>query len=115
MNGAAHILLVEDEPLVSETVASALGEAYLVSVAETAAEAERRLTQCTFSAVLLDCLLPGGKAADVIAAADARRIPVVLMSGDPERIEALSEGGRPFLSKPFSIEQLFQALRLAAG
>jgi DNA-binding response OmpR family regulator len=63
--------------------------------------------QAEFALVLLDCLLPDGDSAEIIAAAEAREISIILMSGDV----AYSARGLPFLSKPFSIEELLKTLR----
>ena len=63
--------------------------------------------------VLLDCLLPGGGTVEVLGRADRAGVPVILMSGDLERMEALSDGARPFLSKPFSIDSLMRAVAAA--
>jgi DNA-binding response OmpR family regulator len=103
-----HVLVVEDERLVAELLADALEDAYSVTVANTSAAA---LQQTPFAAVLLDCLVPDGNAAEIIASAEARDIPVILMSGDPEQIATFSADGHPFLAKPFSIERLQKALR----
>ena len=110
-----HVLVVEDEPLVAESLANALDDAYSVTVANTTAAALLHLQQIPFAAVLLDCLLPQGNTAEIIASAEARGIPVILMSGDPERIATFSAEGRPFLAKPFSIERLQKTLRAVLG
>ncbi len=115
MADPAHILVVEDEPLVSATVATALEDQFVVTIAASATAAEQELEARRFAAVLLDCLLPGGRAADVIAAADRKGIPVILMSGAPDQINALAGGSRPFVSKPFSIQQLSEVLRRVLG
>lgn len=111
----AHILIVEDEPLVSTTLASALEDQFTVNVAASAAQAEDALARQQFSAVLLDCLLPGGGVANVMDSADQHGIPVILMSGAPEQINALSGGQRPFVSKPFAIRELIEILRSVIG
>ena len=106
-----HILVVEDQPLVAETIASALSDGYDVVCGATAREALEILERGTSDLVLLDCLLPGGRVAEVIACADKAGVPVVLMSGDTERIDALRGGTRPFLAKPFSMDALMETTR----
>jgi DNA-binding response OmpR family regulator len=105
------VLVVDDKVLVAETIAAALDDEYGVSTAATGADAVRQLRETGFAAVLLDCLLPDGDTAEVIAAAEAREVPVILMSGDPEQIETYSAEDQPFLAKPFSIEELHKTLR----
>ena len=115
MAGLPHILVVEDDPLVSATMASALEDQFQVSIAASAAAAQQELGQQQFAALLLDCLLPGGGSASVITAADQRGIPVILMSGAPDQIHALSGGDRPFVSKPFSMRELSEVLHRVLG
>ncbi len=110
-----RILVVEDEQLVAETIASALADQYEVHLAESAGTAIARLQSGGFQLMLLDCLLPGGQLNEVIAQADAIRMPLVLMSGDLGRIEALEGGRRPFLGKPFTIDALLTAVAEGLG
>jgi len=55
-----RILVVEDDPLVSEVVVDALDGIYNTSRAETAAAAIECLRSGGIDAMLLDCTLPGG-------------------------------------------------------
>jgi CheY-like chemotaxis protein len=104
-----HVLVVEDEPFVAQAIIEALEDEYSVSTAATVAEAVRQVRQTEFALVLLDCLLPDGDSAEIIAAAEAREASIILMSGDVE--QTYSARGLPFLSKPFSIEELLKTLR----
>jgi DNA-binding response OmpR family regulator len=106
-----RVLVVEDELPVAEIIASVLDEEYSVSTAGTVADAIRQLRETDFAAVLLDCLLPNGHAAEIIAAAETRNIPLIVMSGDPGQAENNWVSGFSFLPKPFSIEELQNALR----
>jgi DNA-binding response OmpR family regulator len=90
---------------VAGTIVDALSDEYSVSAAATVADAVRQLRQTELAVVLLDCLLPDGNAAEVIAAPEAREVAIVLMSGNPDQIATYSAGGLPFLSKPFGIEE----------
>ena len=60
----AVILVVEDDPLVSEVIAAALDDEYSISVVETASEALTRVQAGGIRLMLLDCTLPGGVDAD---------------------------------------------------
>lgn len=111
MQPLAQLLVVEDEPLVAETIVAVLKDEYEVSTAPTVADAIRQLRDIELNLVLLDCLLPDGDAAEIIAAAEAREVSVILMSGDIEHIATYSAHGLPFLVKPFSIEELLKTLR----
>jgi DNA-binding NtrC family response regulator len=110
MTNRSHILVVEDDPLVSEVVLDALDESYQTSRAETAAAALECLRAGGIDAMLLDCTLPGGLDPHLVPMADERGVPVVLMSGHPELVERLAGAGRPFLLKPFSLKALLTTL-----
>jgi CheY-like chemotaxis protein len=117
------VLVVEDDALVSETIAVMLDGHYETVVAETVEGALARLGSLPLSApedngkpvlILLDCQLPGDPLSQLLQAADQQSIPVVLMSGDPERATRI-DADRRFLPKPFSREKLLQALTAACG
>jgi len=105
-----RILVVEDQALVAQTIASALEDDYEVLQSENAPEALAILNAGSVDLVLLDCLLPGGGYAEAIARCDELGIPAVLMSGDPDRLAHLETGPRPFLAKPFSIDALLETV-----
>ena len=105
-----QILVVEDDPLVSEIIAAALDDTYPTTVVETAEAAMDRLRAGGIRLMLLDCTLPGGIGADLIPEADRLGSAVVLMSGDPGRAAQLSDQPRPFLLKPFSLGSLMDTV-----
>ena len=106
----SHILVVEDDPLVSEIVAAALDDAYETSLVETSAAAMERLRGGGIDLMLLDCSLPGGMDVQLIPQADRAGVPVILMSGDPARVEKLVDQPRPFVQKPFTLAALLSAV-----
>ncbi len=114
MPARPHILVVEDDPLVSEVVIEALGDVYDTSNAETAAAALARLGMGMVDLVLLDCTLPGGLGQDLLPAADRAGIPVVLMSGNPGMAEQVP-GLRPFVLKPFTLTGLLETVQGVLG
>jgi two-component system, OmpR family, phosphate regulon response regulator OmpR len=109
----SHILVVEDDPLVSEVVVDALDDAYQTSCAETAAAALECLRAGGIDAMLLDCTLPGGLDPHLVPMADEAGVPVILMSGHPEMMESVPGSGRPFILKPFSLTSLLTTVQQA--
>ncbi len=105
------ILVVEDDPLVSEVIAASLDDEYPVSIVETASEAMALLQGGDIRLMLLDCTLPGGVDVDLIPEADRRGAPVILMSGDPGRMAKLTDQPRPFVLKPFTLAGLIDVVR----
>jgi DNA-binding response OmpR family regulator len=56
--------------------------------------------------IVADSVLRGGNGDDVAKAATKRQLPVIMMSGEPDRISRLSGGPLPFLAKPFRASAL---------
>jgi len=110
MTETDRILVVEDEPLVSEIIAAALEDTYATTIVDTAEKAIAQLRTGTFRLMLLDCTLPDGSEVDLIPEADSAGTAVILMSGDPARMAALTDRPRPFLQKPFALSGLLDAV-----
>ncbi len=115
----SRVLLVEDDPQVAELVGVMLHDlGHSVVRAGGVDEALSRLAQDDgIQLVLSDVIMPGGKSGVDLAeqlAATRPGLPVVLCSGytggDQGRARA---GDWPFISKPFSLETLAQALAQA--
>jgi DNA-binding NtrC family response regulator len=110
MTDKAHILVVEDDTLVSEVIAAALDDTYCTTLVGTAGEALALLRNGGIKLILLDCTLPGGLDANLIPEADRLGTPIILMSGDRSRIDALVDGPRPFVLKPFTLVSLIETV-----
>ena len=120
----ATVLLVEDDRAVRIVVDRALQRHGLtvVAVADAAAALELMARDAAGIDLLVsDVVMPGMDGVDLLHAARARRpaLPVVLMSGyaEPPQRRALDRAGVVFLSKPFAIDDLLDAVHgaLAAG
>jgi two-component system, sensor histidine kinase len=120
---AAHVLLVEDNPINREVAFERLRR--LGCIVETAAngyEALDRVQRTTYDLILMDCQMPqldGFDATRAIRASEAqqparaRHIPIIALTanalnGDRER--CLAAGMDDYLAKPFTHEQLSIAL-----
>jgi DNA-binding response OmpR family regulator len=101
-----RILVVEDDPLVSEVVVDALDGLYDTRRAENSADAMVALQAGGIDAMLLDCTLPGGLDPLLVPMADNSGIPVILMSGHPDMMERVPGSQRPCIQKPFSLTAL---------
>jgi DNA-binding response OmpR family regulator len=105
-----EILVVEDDPLVSEVIAAALDDSYSTTMAETTAEALGILRRGGVRLMLLDCTLPDGAGGELIPEADRAGAAVILMSGDPGRMAKLTDQPRPFVLKPFTLAGLLDTI-----
>ncbi len=106
---APHILLVEDDAdLIGVLVEVLEGAGYRVSAAMRRTEARTLLRKGDVDLVVTDSMLRGGNGDDVAKAAGRRQVPIIMISGEPERIERLSAGPAPFLAKPFRAADLLR-------
>lgn len=105
-----QVLVVEDDPLVSEVIAAALDGVYRTTVVETAGEALALIRAGGFRLVLLDCTLPGGMDPELLPEADRSGTAVILMSGDPGRMARLTDQPRPCVLKPFTLNGLLDTI-----
>jgi DNA-binding NtrC family response regulator len=99
----SQILVVEDDPLVSEVIEAALDDTYRIIVVDNASAAIDHLREGGIRLMLLDCTLPGGIDDALLPEADRQGTAVVLMSGDPGRMDKLPGQPRPFVLKPFTL------------
>jgi two-component system catabolic regulation response regulator CreB len=103
-----HILVVEDEPAIAESVAYALGKVgHQTAVATCLSEAREKLTD-SVRLVVLDLMLPDGSGFDFIdelALARSRGLAIIVLSsrgGESDRVRALEMGADDYVAKPFS-------------
>jgi DNA-binding response OmpR family regulator len=108
-----RVLVVEDDPLVSDVVVAALEDDYETCLVDTSAAAVESLRHGGIDLVLLDCTLPDGIDAKLIPETDLSGIPLVLMSGDPQRMAGMSAAARACVLKPFSLAGLLSVVQQA--
>jgi len=117
MMSISHILIVDDEFELAETMGDVLTTmGYQVDIAVNGKLALACLHQSRPDAILLDVMMPVMSGPEMLAILRAdeshRSIPVILMSASIP--EAMLDELRPlitdFLQKPFTLEQLKQAL-----
>jgi DNA-binding response OmpR family regulator len=107
-----HILLVEDDPDLLSLLTEVLeDEGYRVSAASRRQQARSALRKGNIDLLIADSVLRGGNGDDVAKAAGRRGLPIIMMSGEPDRIARLSGGPLPFLPKPFRAAALLQLIK----
>ena len=112
MSAGAHLLVVEDERNVGETLAERLqGAGYRVTLAESAARARQAWRTQAPELTLLDVGLPDGNgfdlAAELRAAVPQTAIIFLTAHGNPEeRVRGLELGADDYLTKPFHFREL---------
>ena len=111
------ILVVEDDPIIRQTVEYALRRAgFTVSGATDGIEAVRMAEQSPPDLVLLDLMLPGidgYQVAEQIRAQDKETAIIMVTALDQERdkVRGLDAGADDYITKPFSMEELLARVR----
>lgn len=115
-NTPARILIVDDEPSITEFVSYAMQkEGYLTEIASDGEEALRKIEQQHFDLFILDIMLPGIDGYEL-----CRRIrtkmstPILLLSArDTElnKVVGLELGADDYLAKPFGVRELLARTR----
>jgi CheY-like chemotaxis protein len=112
-----RILVVDDEPLVCQTVQILLeGDGYVVDGAKSGAEALSMFEPGKFDMIFTDYFMPEMKG-DQLAAAIKRRSPkqpIVMLTAFPEKLQSSAcplGGVDSFICKPFELETLRTAIR----
>lgn len=114
-----RILVCDDDPAVRQTIAEALvGEAVVVDTAERGVDAIQKIMRARYQAVILDLMMPGLGGLDTIGI--IRRLdetlPIIVVTGhasyETERA-ARAAGVFYYLVKPFSLDELSEAVRAA--
>lgn len=115
-NTPARILIVDDEPSITEFVSYAMQkEGYLTEIASDGEEALRKIEQQHFDLFILDIMLPGIDGHEL-----CRRIrtkmstPILFLSArDTElnKVVGLELGADDYLAKPFGVRELLARTR----
>lgn len=111
-----HILLVEDDPDISEPLAAFLGEqGYVVHVAADARAAYEVLEREPVDLALLDVMLPGDDGFEIcrrIRAEDGPRVIMLTSLSEPmDKVNGLELGADDYVSKPFDLRELLARVR----
>jgi two-component system, OmpR family, response regulator len=115
----ARVLVVEDEAVLREAIASALRRAgFVVATLASGIDFERELSAFRPDAAILDVTLPGGPARSGLALAGALRAstPAVVLfvtarDSVPDRLAGFEAGADDYVVKPFAMPELVARLR----
>jgi CheY-like chemotaxis protein/glycine cleavage system H lipoate-binding protein len=119
MSTLRDILVIEDEPMVTQAVVLVCGdEGMTVTAVESAAEALERLRQQRFRLVLCDIMMQGLDGFQFLEqlAGNGIEVPVVMMTGYStveNAVRSLSAGAVDYLPKPFTADELLTVVRRA--
>ena len=115
-NFIAHILVVDDDEGIRSLVKKYLNENnFLVSTADSAENASKKIEIIEFDLIILDIMMPGKSGLEFIK--ENRKnleTPIILLTakGEPtERIEGLEIGADDYLPKPFEPKELILRIK----
>ncbi len=114
-----RVLLIDDSPIVLETVGSLMEEwGHTVVTAERADQGLEALDKAPFDVVVADVNMPGMDGLELLAAVRARStdIPVVMLSSATETrivLRAIHDGAFDYVNKDDGLEPLGSAVRRA--
>ncbi|MEZ5092513.1 response regulator transcription factor [Nocardioides sp.] len=105
------VLVVEDDPVISETVSRRLeAEGYAVARASDGPAAVRAATEQRPDALVLDLMLPGFDGLEVCRRVQAERpVPVLMLTArddESDILAGLAVGADDYLTKPFGMREL---------
>ena len=115
-NFIAHILVVDDDDGIRSLVRKYLNEnKFLISTAENAEDAKKKIELIKFDLIILDIMMPGKSGLEFIQENKKKlETPIILLTakGEPsERIEGLEIGADDYLPKPFEPKELILRIK----
>jgi two-component system, OmpR family, response regulator len=114
----ARVLVVDDEPNITELVAMALRyEGFSVKTAATGRGALTAVTQFAPALVILDVMLPDIDGIEVLRRLNSsgNKVPIIFLTAKDatdDKVHGLTIGGDDYVTKPFSIEELMARVRV---
>ena len=114
MNQSGHILIIDDEANLRQTLARILNHAgWQVTTAENGHQGLALLDLQTFDLVYMDIRMPDMNGLEALKLVSARfpQLPVVLFTAQPDlntAVEALRNGASDYLLKPLKPEQIIE-------
>lgn len=111
MTSAPHVILLEDEQAIAETIIYAFQtDGFLVQHVTTCGEALAALKEASFDLAIFDVGLPDGSGFDLCKEVRTfSQVPVLFLtarSDEIDRVVGLEIGGDDYVTKPFSPREL---------
>jgi DNA-binding response OmpR family regulator len=117
MNQKINILIIEDDPVITEFLKTGLKyEGYQVTVCGAGEDGLKELRKNSFDLIILDVMLPDIDGFDVCRRLRSfgHEMPVLMLTVKKDisdRIKGLDSGADDYLTKPFSFDELLARIR----
>ncbi len=116
----ARVLVIDDEPEITDIVEAFLTEAgYTVGVENTPTNAIQKAREFHPDVVLLDIMMPGVDGYDICQALKKEeqlaQVPIIFLTGKDRADDmgrSFKVGGDMFIKKPFSCERLLEIVNI---
>jgi len=115
-NNKNHILIVDDDDRIRGLLKDYLSENnYIVSTAENADQAKKRLDYIKFDIIILDVMMPGQNGYELTKEIKKQiKVPIILLTAKGEvenRIKGLELGADDYIGKPFEPKELLLRIK----
>tara|TARA_B100000989_G_scaffold224568_1_gene171941 strand:+ start:2415 stop:3092 length:678 start_codon:yes stop_codon:yes gene_type:complete len=111
-----HILIVDDDDRIRDLLKDYLSSnQYIISTAENAEQAKKKLDYLKFDILILDVMMPGQNGYDLTKEIKKKiNIPIILLTAKGEvenRIKGLEIGADDYIGKPFEPKELLLRIK----
>ncbi len=115
-NSKLHILIVDDDDRIRNLLKDYLTDnRYIVSTAENAEIAKKKLENLNFDILILDVMMPGQNGYELTREIRKKiKVPIILLTAKGEvenRIKGLELGADDYLGKPFEPKELLLRIK----
>ena len=115
-NNKNHILIVDDDDRIRNLLKDYLFEnSYVVSTAENADQAKKKLEYIKFDIIILDVMMPGQDGYELTKEIKKQiKVPIILLTAKGEvenRIKGLELGADDYIGKPFEPKELLLRIK----
>ena len=115
-NNKNHILIVDDDDRIRSLLKDYLSEnRYIVSTAENADQAKKKLEYIRFDIIILDVMMPGQNGYELTKEIKKQlKVPIILLTAKGEvenRIKGLEIGADDYIGKPFEPKELLLRIK----
>ena len=116
VNNKLHILVVDDDDRIRDLLKDFLSEnSYIVSTAENAEQAKKKMEYFKFDIIILDVMMPGQNGYELTQDIKKKlKVPIILLTAKGEvenRIKGLELGADDYIGKPFEPKELLLRIK----